>query len=170
MWSLWNIWNDHYHGKKPNEVALAIVWAMDACFHLLISQENPHKELTTRMEKWQLPPDGVLKINCDGAFLPGSSEGSTGVVLRKFDGSFLGASARWLPAVSSALVAEAEACRDGLRLALNRTEFSSAILETDSLQLVSLWNSRLQRYSEIAVILEDIAEMISPLPSSAFLM
>jgi ribonuclease HI len=120
------------------------------------------------MENWQPPPDGVLKINCDGAFLSGSLEGSTGAVLRKFDGSFLGASARWLPAVFSALVAEAETCRDGLRLALNKTEFSSVILETDSLQLVSLWNSHLQRYSEIAVILEDIAEMISPLPSFCF--
>jgi ribonuclease HI len=168
MWSLWNIRNDHYHGKKLIEPALAIDWSMDACFHLLISQENPHRELTTRMEKWQPPSDGVLKINCDGAFLSGSSEGSTGAVLRKFDGSFLGASARWLSAVSSALVAEAEACRDGLRLALNRTEFSGVILETDSLQLVSLWNSRLQQYSEIAVILEDIAEMISPLPSFCF--
>ncbi|KAG2627936.1 hypothetical protein PVAP13_3KG265938 [Panicum virgatum] len=35
------------------------------------------------------------------------------------------------------------------------------IMETDSLQLVSLWNSRRQQLSEIAVILQDIEEMRS---------
>ena len=88
-------------------------------------------------------------------------------MLRTFDGSFLAASARWLPSTSSVLVTEAEACRDGLRLALNM-EIRDMIMETDSLQLVSLWNSRRQQLLEIAVILQDIEEMVQSLTSFYF--
>ena len=88
-------------------------------------------------------------------------------MLRTFDGSFLAASARWLPSTSSVLVTEAEACRDGLRMALNM-EIRDMIMETDSLQLVSLWNSRRQQLSEIAVILQDIEEMVQSLTSFCF--
>jgi hypothetical protein len=42
-------------------------------------------------------------------------------VVKYHDASFLGASAGWMPSVSSVLVAEAEACRGGLRLALQST-------------------------------------------------
>ena len=88
-------------------------------------------------------------------------------MLRTFDGSFLAASARWLPSTSSVLVTEAEACRDGLRLALNM-EIRDMIMETDSLQLVSLWNSRRQQLLEIAVILQDREEMVQSLTSFYF--
>ena len=89
-------------------------------------------------------------------------------MLRTFDGSFLAASARWLPSTSSVLVTEAEACRDGLRLALNMGEIRDMIMETDSLQLVSLWNSRRQQLLEIAVILQDREEMVQSLTSFYF--
>jgi hypothetical protein len=40
MWSLWNTRNDIHHGKKSIEHTLAIDWALDACFHLLTSQQG----------------------------------------------------------------------------------------------------------------------------------
>jgi hypothetical protein len=80
-------------------------------------------------------------------------------------GSFLTASARWLSAASSALVTEAEACQDGLRLVLSRQEFRNVVLETNLIQLVSLWNSQWHQLSEIAVILQEMEAMIQPLSS-----
>ena len=168
MWSLWNTRNDYHHGKKPINPALAIDWATDACYHLLIVQQNTRRGPTTRADNWQPPPEGVVKLNCDGGFQAAEMKGSTGAVLRTSDGSFLAASARCLSSTSSALVIEAEACRDGLRLALNMGEIRDLIMETDSLQLVSLWNSRRQQLSEIAVILQDIEEMVQPLTSFCF--
>jgi hypothetical protein len=75
----------------------------------------------TSAGKLELPsPEGVIKINCDGGFQEEgmTGTGSSGVVIRTSNGSFLGPSARWIPSVSSVLVTEAEACRDSLRLAL----------------------------------------------------
>jgi hypothetical protein len=59
---------------------------------------------------------------------------------------------------SSVLVAEAKACRDGVRLAWMKG-FRRIIVESDSLELASLWKNRGQQRSEIAVILEEIQEL-----------
>ena len=64
MWSLWNTRNDYHHGKKPINPALAIDWATDACYHLLIVQQNTRRGPTTRADNWQPPPEGVVKLNC----------------------------------------------------------------------------------------------------------
>jgi hypothetical protein len=60
-----------------------------------------------------------------------------------------------LLAVQSPLLAEAEACRAGLRL-LATTVDAKVILETDSKILVDLWNSQIFDPSEVATILTDI--------------
>jgi hypothetical protein len=125
MWSLWNIRNDYYHGKQPIVHSLAIDWAMDACYHLLIAQKTPRRVSATRVEQWQPPPTNVVKINCDGGFLAAEMRGSTGAVLRDANGALLGASANWLSTASSALVAEAEACREGVRLVIQSPELRS---------------------------------------------
>jgi hypothetical protein len=63
---------------------------------------------------------------------------------------------------------EAEAYRDGLCLTINKLEITKVILEMDSLQLLSLWSSRLHQGSEIVVILQEIEEMEQPLDSFYF--
>ncbi|KAF8701432.1 hypothetical protein HU200_033597 [Digitaria exilis] len=109
-----------------------------------------------QMHTWRPPPEGMMKLNCDGGFYAKNMTGSTSAVLRSSEGSFLGAVMRGIPSMSSALVAEAEACRDGLRLTLMRGGPEHVILESDSLQLVSLWKGRCKQRSEIATILRSI--------------
>jgi hypothetical protein len=60
-------------------------------------------------------------------------------------------------------VTEAEACRDSLRLALVIGETGRVLMESDSLQLVSLWKTNLGQgqQSEVAVILAEMQEMVS---------
>jgi hypothetical protein len=51
-------------------------------------------------------------------------------------------------------------------MALRLREIRDVIAETDSLQLVSLWNSRRHQLSEIAVVLQDTeTKMVQPLSS-----
>jgi len=66
-----------------------------------------------------------------------SFSGGTGAVIRRADGSFIAASARRLDFVASALLTEAEALRDGLRLIPQGT-LERVTAETDSQELVSL--------------------------------
>jgi ribonuclease HI len=166
MWSLWNSRNDLYHGKKPIEHKLAIDWALDACYHLLLSQGHQTKQVV-RSEKWRPPPVGTVKLNCDGGFHADVMRGSVGTVLRDHNGAFICASERWIPAGVSALVMEAEACRDGLWLLTNISESNIVIMESDSLQLVSLWNMRRSQRSEVAVLLE-MENLVSSFSSFSF--
>jgi hypothetical protein len=68
---------------------------------------------------------------------------------------------RKLPTVASALVAENEAWRDGLRLL--RSSHQRVILESDSMERIALWRSRDEQRSEITPILKEIQAMTTGL-------
>jgi ribonuclease HI len=106
-------------------------------------------------KKWRRPPPGYVKINTDGGFEVASRSGATGAVIRDGNGVFIKATARKLSSVASALVAEAEAWRDGLRL-LGQSGHQQVILETDSLELITLWRAREKQCSEVTPILKEI--------------
>ena len=103
---------------------------------------------------------GSLKINVDGAYLRESNTGATGVVLRDNNGIFMAASARWMDSLGSALLAEAEAFRDGVRLIPQGT-MEHILVETDSQELALLWKNRRTNRSEISAILEEVEEIAS---------
>jgi hypothetical protein len=75
-------------------------------------------------------------------------------------GNFHAASARWLDSVESVLLAEVEALRDGVRFIQEGTR-ERVIVETDSQELVSLWNNRRKYRSEITAIMDAVEEMAS---------
>ena len=68
------------------------------------------------MVKWMPREEGTLKINTDGAFLHEEGTGATGAVVCGSEGRLRAASARWINLIGSALLAEAEVLRDGVRL------------------------------------------------------
>lgn len=123
MWSIWRARNDRRIGKAPIVLKSAVDWALDVCFHLMHVGNEQTPTARERVPRcWQRPPADHVKINTDGAFNSETCAGATGAVIRTNDGGFLLASARILKEVSSALVTEAEACRDGVRLAFSNTE------------------------------------------------
>ena len=76
----------------------------------------------------------------NGVFSQESGMGATGAVLQGNNGNFQTASARWLESLGSALLAETEALRDGVRLIPEGTG-ERIIVETDSPELVSPWTT-----------------------------
>jgi hypothetical protein len=140
MWSIWNSRNDRRHGKEAIDPKLAIGWAVDTCFQLLSDKlQYSGKASGQQTENWKFPPSGFLNVNTDGAFEASNLTGATGGVIRSNDGSFGKASARRLDSIASALIAEAEALRDGVRFIPAGTR-EGIIAETDSKELVSLWH------------------------------
>jgi ribonuclease HI len=135
---------------------------MLACYCCL--SDNSWRLSHDQREHWKPPPHGVVKVNCDGGFYPDNMTGSIGVVIGNSEGSFLGASSSWLPVISPALIAEGEACRHGLRLVVERG-FRRLIIESDSLQFVSLWKNRKEQRSEIVAILKEMEELASTMIS-----
>ncbi|CAO2201636.1 unnamed protein product [Urochloa humidicola] len=167
MWSLWSSRNDRKHGKKVIPVQNAINWAMDMVMQLAPADSHKSEVGYRQMQKWTPPPLRSLKVNTDAAFSSGDLTGGTGAIIRDEEGRFRAARARHLGAVGSTLIAEAEACRDGVQLARD-IGAQEVILETDSSSVVNLWNSRTTCRSEIAPILRDIEA--SSLAFSSFTM
>jgi hypothetical protein len=67
----------------------------------------------------------------------------------------------------SALMAEAEAFRDGIRIIPEGTR-EHIIVESDCLELVFLWKNKEKHHSEIKAILDDVEESVSNFTSFNF--
>jgi hypothetical protein len=156
--------NDRKHGKSHILMKHAVDWAMDVCFHLIKAVDRgDSKDDPSGEHQWKKPMPGYLKINTNGAYDVDSLAGGTGAVITNEDGTFVKAISRRLPHVASALVVEAEAWRDGLRL-LEPTH-QQVILEIDSMELLALWNCRDVQRSEVSPILNEVHAMTQNLSS-----
>jgi hypothetical protein len=99
------------------------------------SKKASSKPLDNGATSWSRPLPRQVKINVDAAFCADQAEGAVGVVARDYKGQFIAAATRHLPHVSSVMMAEALAMKDGLSLA-NRLGCNSVLAESDSLEMI----------------------------------
>jgi hypothetical protein len=83
------------------------------------SKIDAKKSLVSPKPRWIPPPQGYVKMNVDAAVSKTSNGGALGVVCRREDGSFLGASALTIQGIVDPTILEAMACREALALAEN---------------------------------------------------
>nr|KYP54715.1 Putative ribonuclease H protein At1g65750 family [Cajanus cajan] len=87
---------------------------------------------------WMKPPEGILKLNCDGA-VSRENMASCGGVIRDSDGRFVVAFTGKL-GMCSILKSELWAILHGLRILVNRNLGRQVIIESDSSTTVRLVN------------------------------
>jgi hypothetical protein len=153
MWSLWMARNDRRHDKVPLPVRIIVQWVVDTAFDLW---QLVHPE--TNLKCLERPALGWTKCSVDAAFYDGDRSAATGVILRDSDGRTCGGTAKWYEHCMSALVAEAQACYDGLQFARDRG-IRRICLETDCQVLVNLWVNRSHQNSEISPIIGKIEDL-----------
>ena len=124
-------------------------------------KEQPVQSI--RRGKWMVPPDGVVKLNSDGAICLESGLASTGVVVRE-GLNFRGAGGKMYRGISDPLVIEALALRDAALYAVEKG-FGIVMFEVDCLELVKLWNNRSMDRSVIKSVLDEINELGSSFQS-----
>ena len=90
--------------------------------------------------------------------------GAVGAVVRCSSGQLRVASARRLSSVRSALLAEAEALNEWVRLIPAGTQ-DHIVAETNCQVLVSLWKNRGIHRSEILTILNEVEELVASFTS-----
>lgn len=105
--------------------------------------------------KWQPPPAGFYKINCDGSYRAKSGLGGWGCIIRGHDGGFLAAGAGALTGISSALHAESVACMKGLELAVF-LGMQNVMIETDAAILKTALTSQEYDLSALGVVFKEI--------------
>jgi ribonuclease HI len=84
---------------------------------------------------WTKPPLGYVKVNTNAAMNLESRVGATGCIIRDSSGQFLAACRVQIDGVLDVATTEAQALRDGLRLA-ERIGCNNIYIETDSLEVV----------------------------------
>jgi hypothetical protein len=106
------------------------VYAAEILNMLQISKPSTQK----RRERWQKPPPGKLKLNCDASYIYESTMGAWGFVIRDSDGDVVSSGRGKVNHLLGAFQAEIISCLHGIQEAI-RLGISNLILETDALQV-----------------------------------
>jgi ribonuclease HI len=135
-----------------------VQWTVDIAHDLCFLISAPRPKGIGVIRKWSVPPDGWIKCNIDGAFYTDMGQGATGVVLWDHACTFRGGKTQWYRHGLNALSMEATACRDGVVLA-GEMNFRRVQVETDSQELVKLWEMGELQRSCISPIIGEIREL-----------
>ena len=82
------------------------------------------------------------------------------MVLRDYRGELIFTACRQLLTCDNSLQAELEACREGLQLALYRTNLP-ILVELDCFEAVSMLSAKSANRSQVRALVEDISRMIT---------
>ncbi|KAL2906587.1 Sperm-specific antigen 2, partial [Bienertia sinuspersici] len=111
------------------------------------------KQATSFTGLWQRPPAGVIKVNVD-AHMGADGKAGLGAVMRDENGVVLLLGVRHC-LVKNVEQAEAMAVRYGIMLA-RRFGFQCIMVESDAANVVNIINSRLEGYSSLHIVYDDI--------------
>ena len=138
------------NGEKvapPGRSAFAI-YALTANF-----ETSQKVSVQAKKVPWSKPARGRLKLNIDASFYADGS-GSVGAVLRNDRGEVVAGMANLIDNVLDAAAAESMALVRGLQF-LQGLGCSSAIIESDSLELIQSCNRKIEVWSPHAAILAE---------------
>jgi ribonuclease HI len=104
--------------------------------------------------RWSRPPPRQVKVKVDAFFFKDSRSGAVGATLRDYQGLFIAASCKFIPHLTSAMMAEAMAMKEGLSLA-NSKGCNSVIAEGDSMETIQTCTGSDVWWTEPATIYAD---------------
>jgi ribonuclease HI len=110
------------------------------------------------VKKWSKPPLGWVKLSCDGSVKTEDGTTRDGMVLRDETGSVIFCACHLL-ACDDPLEAEARACEEGLRLALEQSN-KPIIMESDCYSLLSVGQTKTMDRSNLMHLMEEIKSLV----------
>lgn len=170
IWSFWKNRNEklwkNSEMNAPSLLSMTMAWYDEFLQHSQRGLVDPCKSPQMR-KSWSPPPEGSLKMNVDGAFLPTFQFGGVGGVLCDHQGSFIAAFSYRKESVSSPLHCELLAIHDGL-LFLQAMDVSNVIINSDCQLAVQALSNSNEDLSVLGNLVEDIKVLLSSLPSISF--
>ncbi|XP_073353887.1 uncharacterized protein [Aegilops tauschii subsp. strangulata] len=156
MWSIWTSRNQWTHEGDKLDPANSVRLTREALALLDIPLQHVN---TLPGHSWRPPEAAQIKINTDASTI--RDEGKSGARgVARSSTAILGVWCKPHPGVTGPFIAEALAVRDGVIFASLRG-LSHVVLETDSLEVVNLWNTRRNSRSVVAPILQEIDELFT---------
>jgi hypothetical protein len=112
----------------------------------------------TEGSRWSKPKVRYTKLNVDAAFHEDRQAGAAGAVLRDINGQFIAATCVFLPNVSTPMLAEALAMKEGLELA-NRMSLSRVQAESDSTDIIDACKGDERWWNEASAVFADCVDL-----------
>jgi hypothetical protein len=156
MW--WEARNKVNAGDKK-QTAYEVGRSVMSMAHLMNHPVANSKNSTNSLMGWSPPPDGILKINTDGAFVKETGVGAWGFIIRDSAGHAVIAGAGNAGLIYDALMAEALACVTALEAA-SMNGISRVQLEVDASELRSAIVSTTSDRSVCGMIFSDIRSLL----------
>lgn len=114
-----------------------------------------------RLEHWAKPADGVLKLNCDGSFIPGEKCGGWGFLIGDCDGDVVITGRGRVNHVLSALQTELIAGLQGVHTAINVGIGHLLILETDALLVKEAVTTDTYLLSAVGGLVDELKHLLA---------
>lgn len=186
LWSSWFLRNDSLFGSGSSTVHGSVLFLQSLWESISTTKVNPVTDIKGKgpqmgtksattvarsspsdLVRWEAPPQGWAKINVDGAFVQQIGEAGTGIVIRDHVGDVLLTSWNVIRSCQSPEEAEAQACRDGLRLAADWIQMP-VILESDCANVVASLTSGAKNRSPLWQVFQEIKSILPLLPAFKF--
>ncbi|XP_034198244.1 uncharacterized protein LOC117613780, partial [Prunus dulcis] len=155
LWRLWKCRNlAVFEGTimDPAEVVSCLLHQVAEFQDVQHSDQTPSTTLALVTPSlnvgWHKPPVGMVKINCDPAWMAPSKLGGVGWVLRDNFGILIGASGKGRLHDSSALMVEALAIRAAL-IVCYRMHFWDVVVESDAQRCIVTLNGECEPNADI---------------------
>ena len=156
LWRVWHVRNEITHEKKPPPTEASRRFLQGYINSLLCIKQHPKADMEKGKmvvlgpqqrsaaraapkedRRWIPPGRASTKLNTDGSYVPATGASGGGMILRDDLGQIIFTTCRELRTCDNALAAELEACKEGLDLALHRTD-RPTVVEMDSLEAVAM--------------------------------
>jgi ribonuclease HI len=125
------------------------------------------KSAGTMKAGWSKPKPRHIELNVDASFLEDRHAGAASAILRDFEGNFLAASCVFIPHVTTPLMAEAIAMREGLKLA-NKIRYNRVQAESDSTDVIDARKGEERWWDENAAIFAECVDMVTSVGDVSF--
>ena len=177
MWRVWHVRNEITHDKAPPTAEASRRFLHGYINSLLCIQQHPDGNLEKGKmvvlpspprapestapkvrAHWVPPQPGWVKLNTDGSYIAATGAAGGGMILRDDRGEIIYSACRELRTCDNALEAELAACREGLELALHRSNLP-ILVELDSAEAVSMITAREMDRSSHRALIEEICTL-----------
>ena len=164
--AVWNIWKNRnqivFRERSQNPRLAKIITDHAMEFFYCAGPANGMRSRVTNLVSWGRPEMGWMKLNTDGSSLgnPGSVGG--GGVIRDWYGRWVVGFSRKI-GVTTSLLAELWAIRDGLMLCIDRN-LAMVEVEVDAKAVVDMLAKSQYSNNAVAPLLEDCRYLVSKIP------
>lgn len=163
MWFIWcerNIIREEGRRRSADFVTRCIRSYAEENTEVLGGNRQTISTRSRQLEKWSKPPAGVLKMNCDASFLPNSSSGSWGFLIRDGEGDVIVTGRGKVDHLLNAFHAELVACLQGIQTAVD-LGIGHLIVETDAKMVAQAVSTNDFDDAAMGLLVSEIKNLVS---------